>query len=131
MVCHVVLNVVFKREWIRTVGCKREVDLDTGSVLGDALEAILKCDIDYWTEDGRIDRKLHTGEEGETRLRTSTAEAHHNRKRQQDIDTTASLPAKLLSVPMPVGLSPAEATTAAPIVDDTDESDTPGAGDGS
>ncbi|MFC7197798.1 hypothetical protein ACFQL4_29960 [Halosimplex aquaticum] len=41
MVRHVVLNVVFKREWIRTVGCKREVDLDTGSVLGDALEAIV------------------------------------------------------------------------------------------
>ncbi|WP_379795428.1 hypothetical protein [Haloplanus sp. GCM10025708] len=41
MVCHVVLNVVFKREWIRTVGCKREVDLDTGPVLGDALEAIV------------------------------------------------------------------------------------------
>ena len=41
MVRHIVLNVVFKREWIPTVGCKREVDLDTGSVLGDALEAIV------------------------------------------------------------------------------------------
>jgi hypothetical protein len=41
VVRHVILNVVFKREWIRTVGCKREVDFDTGAVLGDAFEAIV------------------------------------------------------------------------------------------
>lgn len=41
VVHHVILNVVFKREWIRTVGRKREVDFDTGAVLGDALEAIV------------------------------------------------------------------------------------------
>jgi hypothetical protein len=41
VVSHIILNVVFKREWIRTVGCKREVDFDTGAVLGDAFEAIV------------------------------------------------------------------------------------------
>ncbi|WP_353635431.1 hypothetical protein ABSL23_16395 (plasmid) [Halobacterium sp. NMX12-1] len=41
VVGHIILNVVFKREWIRTVGCKREVDFDTGAVLGDAFEAIV------------------------------------------------------------------------------------------
>ncbi len=41
MARHVILNVVFKQEWIRTVGCTREVALDTGAVLGDALEAIV------------------------------------------------------------------------------------------
>ena len=33
VVRHVVLNVVFKREWIRTVGREREVDFDTGPML--------------------------------------------------------------------------------------------------
>jgi hypothetical protein len=41
VVRHVILNVVFKREWIRTVGREREVDFDTGPVLGDALEALV------------------------------------------------------------------------------------------
>jgi len=38
---HIILNVVFKRKWLRTVGRECEVDLDTGPVLGDALEAIV------------------------------------------------------------------------------------------
>jgi len=42
VVCHVILNVVGKREWVRTVGREREVDFDTGPMLGDALEAIVK-----------------------------------------------------------------------------------------
>jgi len=33
VVSHVILNVVFKWEWIRTVGREREVDFDTGAVL--------------------------------------------------------------------------------------------------
>ena len=41
MARHVILDVVFKREWIRTVGREREVDFDTGAVLGDAFEAIV------------------------------------------------------------------------------------------
>jgi len=41
VVGHIILNVVFKREWIRTVAREREVDLDTGPVLGDALESIV------------------------------------------------------------------------------------------
>jgi hypothetical protein len=82
------------------------------------------------TMDIKFDLKLHTDEEGETRLRTSTSEAHHNRKYQKDIDTTASLSATLLPVPTPAGLSPAEATATAPVVDAPDESDTPGTDDG-
>ncbi|MXR43209.1 hypothetical protein GRX01_17925 [Halobaculum sp. WSA2] len=42
VVRHVILNVVFKREWIRTVGREREVDFNTRAVLGDALEAVVK-----------------------------------------------------------------------------------------
>jgi hypothetical protein len=42
VVRHVVLNVVFKRERIRSMSGEREVDFDTGAVLWDTLEAIVK-----------------------------------------------------------------------------------------
>ena len=58
--------------------------------------------------DVEFDLKLHSDEEGETRLRTSTSEAHHNRRFQRDIDTTAKLSATLLPVPSPTGMTPAE-----------------------
>ena len=42
VVSHVILNVVSKREWIRTMSREREVDFDTRPVLGDALKAIVR-----------------------------------------------------------------------------------------
>jgi hypothetical protein len=64
--------------------------------------------------DIEFDLKLHTDEDEETRLRASTSEAHHNRKFQQDIETTAKLSATLVPVPSPAGLTPAEAYETGP-----------------
>lgn len=83
--------------------------------------------------DVEFDVKLHTDEDDETRLRASTSEAHHNRKFQRDIDTTAKLSATLVPVPTPAGLAPAEAyDTPAPNGDDeTDGDDETGGSGGS
>ena len=42
VVGHAILNVAGEREWIRTMSREREVDFDTGPVLGDALKAIVR-----------------------------------------------------------------------------------------
>ena len=38
---HVILDIVRKRKWIRTMGREHEVDFDRGPVLGGALKAIV------------------------------------------------------------------------------------------
>lgn len=69
--------------------------------------------------DIEFDLKLHVDEDEETTLRASTSEAHHNRKFEGDVDTTAKLSATLVPVPTPTGLTPAEAYETGPGADRT------------
>jgi hypothetical protein len=80
--------------------------------------------------DVEFDLKIHSDEDGETTLRSSTSEAHHNRKYQRDIDTTAKLSAKLVPVPTPTGLAPAEAVETPAETEPAGGSDEDGGDDG-